>query len=84
MPTDMGQAVLLGPTLQHSPGFADWPAVQNCSLGLTTCHVGRLILIGRKPDGSAPAHERLIKDCKVLRNERPVKQGLKVRLSLPR
>jgi uncharacterized protein (TIGR03032 family) len=63
---DADQTLELGPILQHSPGFPDWLAAQNCSLGLTTYQAGRLILIGRKPDGSLRAHERLIEGCKGL------------------
>lgn len=66
MPTDAAQAKARGPILQHSPGFPDWLAAQNCSLGLTTCQAGRLMLIGRKPDGSLRAHERLIEGCEGL------------------
>lgn len=55
-----------GPILQHSAGFSDWLATQDCSLGVTTYQAGRLMLIGRKPDGSLRAHERLIENCKGL------------------
>jgi uncharacterized protein (TIGR03032 family) len=63
---DADQALELGPILQHSPGFPDWLATQDCSLGLTTYQAGRLMLIGRKPDGAVRAHERLIEGCKGL------------------
>jgi uncharacterized protein (TIGR03032 family) len=55
-----------GPVLQHSPGFPDWLAEHDCSLGLTTYQAGRLMLIGRKADGTVRVHERLIEGCKGL------------------
>ena len=55
-----------GPMIQHSAGFTGWLAAQDCSLGLTTYQRCRLMLIGRKPDGSVRAHERLIDHCKGL------------------
>lgn len=55
-----------GPILRHSDGFEDWAAAQDCSLALTTYQAGRLIFIGRKPDGTLRAHERLIAQCQGL------------------
>jgi uncharacterized protein (TIGR03032 family) len=49
-----------------APGFADWLAEQACSLALTTYQAGRLVLIGRKPDGNLRAHERHIDHCQGL------------------
>jgi len=54
------------PVLQHSDGFPDWLEAQDCSLAVTTYQAGRLILIGRKPDGSLRGHERLIEQCQGL------------------
>jgi hypothetical protein len=56
-------------SLQYSPGFSALLVVQNGSPGLTAYRAGRLILIGRKPDGSALARERLIEDGKGLRSD---------------
>lgn len=67
--TDITQAKPLGPILQHSPDFPDWLAANDCSLGVTTYQKGRLILIGRKPDGAVRVHERLIRDCKGLHTD---------------
>ncbi len=55
-----------GPVLLLSQNFNNWLAAQNCSLALTTYQAGRLFLIGRKPDGSVRAHERLIEQCQGL------------------
>jgi uncharacterized protein (TIGR03032 family) len=66
MPNDTTIAAPQGPILSHSAGFPDWLAAQNCSLGLTTYQRGRLMLIGRKPDGTLRVHERLLPDCKGL------------------
>ena len=52
-PTDPG-TMLLG-----SPNLAGWLAAEGVSLAFTTYQAGRLFLIGRKPDGSMRAHERL-------------------------
>ncbi len=57
------------PILQYSSGLANWLEDQNCSLGLTTYQAGRLILIGRKTDGTIRAHERLIEGCKALHSD---------------
>jgi uncharacterized protein (TIGR03032 family) len=54
------------PILLASQGFAGWLGEQGCSLALTTYQAGRLVLIGRKPDGSLRAHERLIEQCQGL------------------
>lgn len=55
-----------GPILQTSAGFTDWLAAADCSLALTTYQAGRLIMVGRRPDGSLRAHERLIEQCQGL------------------
>lgn len=52
--------------LLASQGFTGWLDSQNCSLGLTTYQAGRLFLIGRKPDGTLRAQERLIEQCQGL------------------
>lgn len=49
-----------------SQGFGGWLAENDCSVALTTYQAGRLFLIGRKPDGSVRAHERLIEQCQGL------------------
>jgi len=54
------------PILLLSPGFSAWLAANDCSLALTTYQAGRLFMIGRKPDGSVRAHERLIEQCQGL------------------
>lgn len=66
MPNDDAQTKTPDQILQHSPGFPNWLADHDCSLGLTTYQAGRLILIGRKADGAVRAHERLIEGCKAL------------------
>lgn len=55
-----------GPILQFSPGLSGWLAEQEVSLALTTYQAGRLFFIGRKPDGSLRAHERIIEQCQGL------------------
>ncbi len=49
-----------------SPGFVGWLAAQDCALALTTYQAGRLMLIGRKDDGTLRAHERMIEQCQGL------------------
>ena len=56
----------VGPLLLLSPGFSDWLAGQGASLALTTYQAGRLVMIGRRPDGSVRAHERMIEQCQGL------------------
>jgi uncharacterized protein (TIGR03032 family) len=63
---NVGAAKSAEPILQHSAEFPDWLADHDCSLGLTTYQAGRLMMIGRKPDGTIRAHERLIEGCKGL------------------
>ncbi len=55
-----------GPILLLSQTFGGWLEENNCSVGLTTYQAGRLFLIGRKPDGSIRAHERLLEQCQGL------------------
>lgn len=55
-----------GSILLLSQGFSGWLAANQCSVALTTYQAGRLFLIGRKPDGSVRAHERLIEQCQGL------------------
>ena len=55
-----------GPILMYSPGFSEWLARIDASLALTTYQAGRLIFIGRKPDGTIRGHERLIEHCQGL------------------
>lgn len=49
-----------------SSGLAGWLAEAEVALALTTYQAGRLFFIGRKPDGSLRAHERLIDHCQGL------------------
>lgn len=46
-----------------SQQFAAWLEKVNASLALTTYQAGRLFFIGRKPDESVRAHERIIEQC---------------------
>ena len=55
-----------GPMLLLSPRFSEWLASVNACVALTTYQAGRLFFIGRKPDGSVRAHERLIEQCQGL------------------
>jgi uncharacterized protein (TIGR03032 family) len=52
--------------LMLSPRFAAWLEAADVSLALTTYQAGRLFFIGRKPDGSVRAHERIIEQCQGL------------------
>lgn len=52
--------------LYGSPTLADWLAAQRVSIAFTTYQAGRLFMIGRKPDGTMRAHERLIDHCQGL------------------
>ena len=52
--------------LYGSPGLAAWLAQQNVSIAFTTYQAGRLFMIGRKPDGTMRAHERMIDHCQGL------------------
>lgn len=49
-----------------SPRFSEWLARVDASIALTTYQAGRLFFIGRKPDGSVRAHERMIEQCQGL------------------
>lgn len=55
-----------GPLIRTSAGFANWLEANDCGLALTTYQAGRLFFIGRKPDGSLRAHERMIEQCQGL------------------
>ncbi len=55
-----------GPILLTSQGFPGWLERAQTSVALTTYQAGRLILIGRKPDGSLRAHERMVDHCQGL------------------
>lgn len=66
-PADAGSLTRANPNpLLLSQGMGDWLAASDCSLALTTYQAGRLFLIGRKPDGSIRANERLIEQCQGL------------------
>lgn len=60
------QAGSPGPMLLASRGFTGWLAEAGVSLALTTYQAGRLILLGRRPDGSLRGHERMIEQCQGL------------------
>lgn len=55
-----------GPLLMLSNGFSRWLGEMNCSVALTTYQAGRLVMIGRRQDGSIRANERLIEQCQGL------------------
>lgn len=55
-----------GPMLLFSPDFSGWLAKAGASIALTTYQAGRLVMVGRRPDGSVRAHERLIEQCQGL------------------
>lgn len=55
-----------GPVLMLSPHFSEWLASVDACLSLTTYQAGRLIFIGRRPDGGVRAHERMIEQCQGL------------------
>jgi uncharacterized protein (TIGR03032 family) len=59
-------AVQPGSLILGSQNFAGWLAAQNVSLAFTTYQAGRLFMIGRKPDGTMRAHERMIDHCQGL------------------
>ncbi len=52
--------------LMMSHHFADWLARCDVGLALTTYQRGRLMFIGRKPDGRIRAHERIVEQCQGL------------------
>lgn len=54
------------PILMMSQTFSAWLAGQRCSLALTTYQAGRLFMVGRRPNGSIRAHERMIEQCQGL------------------
>ncbi|MCB1500151.1 MAG: TIGR03032 family protein [Bauldia sp.] len=49
-----------------SPRFPDWMRRADACLVLTTYQAGRVFFIGRRPDGSVRAHERMIEQCQGL------------------
>lgn len=51
------------PALSLSPGFGAWLAWSGVTLVLSSYQAGRLIFLGRRPDGSPRAHERRIEHC---------------------
>lgn len=55
-----------GPVLLLSQRFSEWMAGVDVSIVLTTYQAGRLFFVGRRPDGSIRAHERLIEQCQGL------------------
>ncbi|HTU13375.1 MAG TPA: TIGR03032 family protein [Allosphingosinicella sp.] len=52
--------------LYGSPGLSDWLGAQNASIAFTTYQAGRLFMIGRRPNGTMRAHERMIDHCQGL------------------
>ena len=65
-PKDAQIAATKGPILQYSEGMTDWLAAHDCSLAVSTYQAMRLMLIGRKLDGTLRVHERLVNSCKGL------------------
>lgn len=55
-----------GSILLLSQSFTRWLKSTGCSLGMTTYQAGRLFLVGRRPDGSVRAHERMVEQCQGL------------------
>lgn len=49
-----------------SAGFGDWLKATGGSLALSTYQTGRLILVGRRPDGAVRLHERRLEFCQGL------------------
>lgn len=64
--TEQPAAKERGPMLLHSRDLPRWLDAAGCGLALTTYQAGRLILLGRKPDGTLRAHERIIQQCQGL------------------
>jgi uncharacterized protein (TIGR03032 family) len=64
--TEAGSSERKGPVLQLSARFTDWLASADACLALTTYQAGRLMFIGRRPDGGIRAHERFIEQCQGL------------------
>jgi hypothetical protein len=66
--TDSSTAEVLdkGPLLLLSQRFAAWLAAADVCLALTPYQAGRLFFVGRKDDGGARAHERIIEQCQEL------------------
>src|SRR6188474_3752640 len=46
-----------------SRGFTGWLAAKNVSLACTTYQTGKLIFLGRKPDGGLSVFERTFQRC---------------------
>lgn len=55
-----------GQILMTSPGFAGWLGTAQASLVLSTYQRGRIIFLGRRPDGTLRAHERMVEHCQGL------------------
>jgi len=52
--------------LMLAPQFEGWLGEADVCLALTTYQRGRLMFVGRKPEGGVRAHERLIEQCQGL------------------
>lgn len=66
MRSSTATAIDKAPLLVLSARFSDWLASVDACLSFTTYQAGRLFFIGRRPDGSVRAHERLIEQCQGL------------------
>src|SRR5687768_5414632 len=64
--TDRQVAAAPASPILSSPGLAEWMAANDTSIALTTYQAGRLLLLGRRPDGRLRAHERFIEHCQGL------------------
>ena len=62
----MTESAAPGPMLLFSPDFSGWLGRAGASIALTTYQAGRLVMVGRRPDGTVRAHERLIEQCQGL------------------
>lgn len=63
---DHASAAERGPVMMMSAHFSGWLARMDASIALTTYQAGRLFFVGRRPDGSVRAHERMIEQCQGL------------------
>lgn len=64
--TNKPAAAERGPMVLHSRDLPRWLESMGCGLALTTYQAGRLILIGRRPDGGLRVHERFLQQCQGL------------------
>ena len=62
-PATGGQAREPKLVIDSSRQFPEWLAEQKISIAFTTYQIGKLFLIGRKPDGRLAVHERTFNRC---------------------